>query len=267
MTGLSKYALVFMFLSCAGSGSTDKAPFPYRLEKPSKTITLSEELNEISGLCLAENQGTVCIATIQDEKADVYFLDTSSASIINSFDFGKNGDFEGISCKGSKFYILRSDGEISISKHQGKAKEYKFKDNKDFDFEGLCLDPKNQRLLVACKEHGVKKKNEFIYIYGFDIKEKKYERKPIFKTKKTGLLEGFKPSGIAIHPSGDIYILSSFSKKLLVLDHQGNTKFIQHLDENIFFQPEGICFDQKGDLYISNEKHNRYPTLLKFNHE
>ncbi|MGB0422830.1 MAG: SdiA-regulated domain-containing protein [Flavobacteriales bacterium] len=227
---------------------------------PSNSIKLKKELNEISGLAWVSDSILACV---QDEKAHVYYLDSYTGKILDSFDFGHNGDFEGIAVDGNKTFILRSDGHILISKKRKKAKEYKFKKGKDFDFEGLCLDKPNNRLLVACKEHGQKQMNKDVYIFGFSLEEKKYLKDPAFVLNRRKLGAKFKPSGISIHPNGDIYILSSFSKSLAVINQNGDVLEVIHLDPNIYHQPEGICFDSKGNVFISNEKKNAFPSLLK----
>ena len=64
----------------------------------------------------------------------------------------------------------------------------------------------------------------------------------------------FGPSGIAIHPkTREIYIISSVGKLLVILDKKGNLKYFEKLNADIFKQPEGICFEQDGTLYISSE--------------
>ena len=81
--------------------------------------------------------------------------------------------------------------------------------------------------------------------------------------KKEEIHPNFKPSAISIHPNGNIYILSSFSKTILVLNKNGDIKNKTQLNSYIYHQPEGICFDSKGNLIIANEKYKTYPTLIK----
>ena len=106
----------------------------------------------------------------------------------------------------------------------------------------------NNRLLVACKEHGDKDQRGYFFIYAFSLDTKKYVKEPVFKVKRKTVHENFKPSGIAIHPGGNIYILSSFSKTLLVLSSEGSILNNLQLSEYIFHQPEGITFNSDGDL-------------------
>lgn len=235
--------------------------FPYKLNSPDLRIQLSDELNEISGMDMLSD--SILIA-VQDEKAHVFYLDAYSGEIIDYFDFGKNADYEGITHFKKHFYVLRSDGNIFKVRPNKEAKEYKFKQSKGFNFEGICLDQLNNRLLVACKSHGDRALRDYFFIFSFSLESKEYDKKPAFKIRRDKVHRNFKPSAIAIHPNGNIFVLSSFSKTLLVLSADGSILNSIQLRNDIFQQPEGIAFNSRGDLFISNEKNRSIPTLLKF---
>lgn len=235
---------------------------PYNFGAPDEVHKLEKSLNEISGLHWVDSETMACV---QDEKANIYFLDLSTGEVSSKIDFGKTGDFEGITQVDDKFYALRSDGDIYEIDQSGKSIKNKFPDSKGFDFEGLCADPKENRLLVACKEHGDKSQRDSIHIYSFSLQSFGYDKDPYLVIAKEGIHSNFKPSGIAMHPNGDLYILSSASRTLLVLNKDGSQKYQIQLDKAKFQQPEGISFSASGTLYISNEKRNDYPSLLKFN--
>ncbi len=75
----------------------------------------------------------------------------------------------------------------------------------------------------------------------------------------------FQPSGIAIHPkTGNIYVLGSVGNLLLVFSREGEMLAIIDLKSKVHPQPEGICFDPDGTLYISNEGDEGEGTILKF---
>lgn len=233
---------------------------PYNLNKALVSIKLNKELNEISGLQALND--SVLIA-IQDENGILYYLNASNGKIIKKKTFGKDGDYEGVTAYKSSIYILKSNGNIYRIK-KGDTKSYHFKKEGNFDFEGLCVDEKNNRLLLACKTHPNKDKKDYIYIYGFDLKENKYLKSPVYKIKREDDYKRFKPSGIAFHPNGTIYILGSTAKQLLCLSAEGELIQIKTLSPSLFHQPEGITFLNNGDLFISNEKRNAQPTLLRF---
>ncbi|PCJ64334.1 MAG: hypothetical protein COA58_13350 [Bacteroidetes bacterium] len=253
------YLVTFVFVVIL-YGCSGRKTIPYNFDRPSSTIKLKKELNEISGLHCTSDTTVSCI---QDEKANIYEIDSRTGTIISKFDFGHNGDFEGIAIRKDTAYVLRSDGSILVSVHSKKAIKYSFKHGKGFEFEGLCLDPKNNRLLVACKVHGKKKKDDHIFIYKFSTLTNEYAEEPLFKLNKKEIHPNFKASAIGIHPKGNIYILSSFSKTLLVLNKKGKVKNKIQLSPYIYHQPEGICFDSESTLIIANEKHKTYPTLIK----
>ncbi|WP_306639753.1 SdiA-regulated domain-containing protein [Sanyastnella coralliicola] len=242
---------------------------PYDYNRPSEVVTLGHTLQEVSGLQWIGGDKLICI---QDEKANIYTIDPYSGVIEDKFDFGHNDDFEGIARIGNKSYILRSDGDIFLSVDGEKAEHFEFEGNKTSEFEGLCFDAKNQRLLVACKQHGNKKKRDHQYIYAFSIEKNAFEEKPLMKLDKARFDPEFKASGIAIHPlTGEIYILSSVSKSILVISEKGIFKQISPLDPYIYPQPEGITFAPDGKMYIANEQGDDTPTIvhleMKTNHE
>ncbi len=64
----------------------------------------------------------------------------------------------------------------------------------------------------------------------------------------------FKPSAIAVHPqTGDIYVVASVGKALLVYSREGLLLHVKSLDPDLFPQPEGMCFGRDGTLYIAHE--------------
>jgi len=135
-----------------------------------------------------------------------------------------------------------------------------------------------------------KKGKEFKAIYTFDLNNKKLILKPFliipmdtikyYKNYNTMTQLGvellayldhskgdlsFQPSGIAIHPlGGDIYILGSVGNLLMVFSREGTMLAMIKLRSKYFPQPEGICFDPLGTMYISNEGDNEKGTILKF---
>ena len=78
---------------------------------------------------------------------------------------------------------------------------------------------------------------------------------------------GFRPSGIAKNPvTSEWFIISAVNKLLVVTDHNWKIKETCFLNSNIFNQPEGIAFDDKGNMYISNEGDDLSEgNILRFN--
>jgi uncharacterized protein YjiK len=155
------------------------------------------------------------------------------------------------------------------------------------DNEGLCFDSKNNRLLIAgkSKPNAPHDKTNRI-IYAFDLLTKTLGSKPAYiidtnlvetnakrfnldpreKTAKGKVKPyNFRPSSIDIHPkTGQIFILSSADKMLIVINPAGNVLHMQSLNTGRFPQPEGIAFVNNGTMLITNEAAGKVPTLKVF---
>jgi len=75
----------------------------------------------------------------------------------------------------------------------------------------------------------------------------------------------FRPSCLARHPiTHEWYIISSVNKVMLVLDGQWKIKAAYSLKPSLFKQPEGLAFDSRGNMYISNEGGDGDANVLLF---
>ncbi|MBI1224403.1 MAG: hypothetical protein GC192_04120 [Bacteroidetes bacterium] len=255
--------------------------FPYELEAPDATLIMPEELKEVSGLGI---QGQL-LATINDEKGIVYLLDKTTGEVKKQVLFKDSGDFEGLEIVGNDVWAIKSNGTLYQIKNflepDPEVQTFKSFLNKDNDVEGLAYDKKNNRLLLGCKGKGVDKEGTPLNkaIYAFDLNTKTVGDEPAFLLtlpNLQGFLENcgdpgakkkmehvyvqkdeqmkFSPSGIAIHPiTGDIYVTSARGNTLLVLDSTGKILYLERLKKSMHNQPEGICFDEDGTMYIANE--------------
>ncbi len=273
----------------------DSFTFNYSLDNPESVWLLPVELREISGLSF---YGDSTLAAIQDENARIYLLSSASGKLLNVYDFGGKGDFEGITIVGTTAWALKSNGDLFRVEHFDQATPVATKYTTPLtptnNAEGLTYDIETNSLLIACKgKPGLKngeKYEDFKAIYSFGLDEFILETKPkylidlsvieafrsqgairefyIKTTKKTGLISDalfFEPSGIAIHPqSKHLYVISHTAKLLLVLNREGEILDIQKLNPTLFNQPEGICFSPDGTLYISNEGGKGQGSILKF---
>jgi uncharacterized protein YjiK len=80
-------------------------------------------------------------------------------------------------------------------------------------------------------------------------------------------LDGFKPSGLAVHPiTGDLYVVSSVLKVIVVLDRSGRVRSASALDKKLLEQPEGLAFLPNGDLFVSSEGGKRKARLVRYNY-
>jgi len=270
--------------------------FPYVISKPDQKATLPGELVEISGLCWISPGKLACV---QDEDGIIYVYDLDEQEIESKTEFEGHGDYEGIELIGDDAWVLKSNGnlyKVSNWKENRKrsTKKYETDLSKKNDCEGLGFDPEHERLLIACKGFPFlddKKGNSKKAVYEFDPDEKKLKEKPRFiidldqvkyyrkyNTMATWGMEllsqldeskgdvSFQPSAIAVHPhTGNIYITGAVGDLIMVLHPSGEVLALVELPTALFRQPEGICFDPSGNLYISNEGNNSRANILKFN--
>jgi uncharacterized protein YjiK len=256
---------------------------------------LPDYLEEISGMSY---YGKGKIACVQDEKAHIYVWNLEQEKISKKYDFGSDGDYEDIAVVDKTAYILKSDGDIyrikDFKKKDRKVRKFNTPLKEKNDCEGIAFDPLSNSLLIACKGSPSIDKEKlyegYKAVYQFDLEEEELGKDPYFLidlnkldsyidrnvfnrisvrvAKRLRLIESetsFQPSGVAIHPvNGDIYIISSVGKLLIVLNRRGKVQDVKELDEKLFRQPEGICFSPSGDLFISNEGQGGKGYILKF---
>ena len=249
--------------------------FPYQLNEPGQSWKLPPELAEISGLSYIDGQRLACV---QDEKGIIYIFSLKAGVVESKIEFGDDGDYEGIEIIDKDAWVLKSNGTLFritdfLEKKGSVVKKFSTALSGKNDTEGLAYDPVNNSLLIACKEHPFLNEEpgkDFKAIYSFNLETSLMDTKPFlminpdtFKSY-TGKVS-FKPSGIAIHPvSGDIFMIGSVGKLLLVLSRTGEMLAMIKLSPMIFPQPEGICFSPDGKLFIASEGAGRGGTILEF---
>jgi uncharacterized protein YjiK len=238
---------------------------PYNFESPSEKYDLPDKLKEISGLSYYKKNQLICV---NDEEGKIFIYDINEKKIIDKIPFGKDGDYEGVEVVGDEVFVLKSNGTLKGFKiGEAFEREIDCSEPEVIEYEGLGYDPKSKYLLLVAKERtkevDVKK---MVYAYNFD-------RKVLFKhisipqEQVTDDANGkdFRPSGIAVHPkTGQIFILASDGKKLLILSEQGQKEALVSLNPKIYRQPEGICFSPNGDLFISSEGKKGDGYILRF---
>lgn len=242
--------------------------FAFNFDRPTVT-KLPEELVEISGLSPWIKEGE--LLSVQDEDGKIFIVNAKTGKITNDFKFGKDRDYEGIARKGNSIFVLERDGDIHHVEYQEGVKEFdanKLETAFSYrnDTEGICYDSETGNLLIVPKEqelnpaesepsrHGVYSYNlesgdmmpqPSYFIDEFAVGEVVYGKHKPFHLK---------PSGVAVDPiTKDIYVIASVGNILVVINRESEIKQIELLKEKTFKQPEGICFDTQGNLYISSE--------------
>ena len=286
-------ALMFGFLVCISCNSKsgkkkEKEPSlfsqqstNYDLVHPTKTLVLSDSLAEISGIVFTKNGR---LLAIEDLHPIIYELkvEESSAMIVNKIEFKQTDkekfDFEDLAVVDDTVYALWSHGAIfKIIDQKGGATSERKKTwlKKENNTEGLAYDPLSGNLLVACKDDaGLQdEKKSTRAIYEFDMKADSLKTNPFMLINKkdfenvAGEKIDFYPAAIAVHPiTHDIFIISTKDTKCIAqFTHDGKLKAFDYLEKEMLPQPEGICFDKNGNLYISTEaRHGKKPFIYEF---
>ncbi len=258
---------------------------PYAFDAPDAAYALPSVLNEISGLTALDDRH---LGAVQDEEGDLYVIDVDSARIVAVHNFGKDGDYEGVERVGDRVYVLRSDGRLFeiADWHTEKADADGFETglHNRCDAEGLAAD--GDRLLIACKESAGRGRKGMRAIFAFDLETRTLQLEPAYAVHADSFgvrgrsgadeavrelvrpladINGFKPAALAVHPlTGQLYIVSSVRKLVVVLERDGTLSAIWPLPDGLFRQPEGLAFLPDGTLFVSNEASGSNPTLLRF---
>jgi uncharacterized protein YjiK len=273
----------------SNDGDEDTWDFRYDLSSPNKCV-LPSELIEISALTLDDDSDIMY--GVNDEKAIIYGLENCKISSKNKF--GKHGDYEGIEMVGKDIYILKSNGNLIqydlLSEEVTRDIKTPLKTKNDP--EGLGFDKNNNALLIACKGSPsidkTSNQNKSKAVYTYRLADDKFVESPLFvindddiethfsdqdnsmiskKAVKKKLKRAlkFSPSAIAMNPKDDCYyLLSTVGKTMLVIDSNFRIVDLIFLDESYFIQPEGICFDSRGSMYISNEGKGLVANVVMF---
>ena len=260
------------------------AEFVYDLKRPDQKYFLPYVLEEISGLTYSP-RGT--LIAVDDESGKLFEFDPIEKKIVHSIEFYKADDYEGVELVDNELFVLKNDGDLFRFTYsedkKTKADKYENKLSGKNDTEGLGYDHELNALLIACKEYPGLDKEQISgrAFYKVNLVTMELVEDPIFTISPEKLKKfwesykeiiydqnriKFKPSAIATHPiSGNYYILSSVGKMLIITDKKGDIQATYPIAPRILGQPEGLCFDQNGNMYISSEGEGDRGYILKFN--
>ena len=269
-------ALMILFQGCRQKRIVLKSPPHYDFSAPEE-VKLDIRIREISGICWDTKANR--FLAIQDESGKLFLLDKETKNIDSVYEFGGKGDYEDLATVNGSVYILKSDGTLTkfvmdSTGHTSGTEVGMLSPGGSADFETLYYDPARKAMIVLCKNcanDGKKKVSAFAYYPDstgfnnkpvFQIDAVEVEKMSVQKTSK------LQPSAAAIHPVlQKLFILSSASNQLVITDLDGRPEFAFVLSKKLFPQPEGLCFKQNGDMYISNEGINGKSTLIKFQYK
>jgi uncharacterized protein YjiK len=252
----------------------EEGGYGYNLAAPNHTYKLPKILREISGLSYYQPGVLACI---QDEDGKLFLYDLEQEDILSDQKFAGDDDYEGISLNDQQVFVVNSSGDIfSFMMNDEKAEKIKTPLNSKYDVEGLMYRAGENDLILACKENP-DNEDEALF-FSFDLSKQELSEEPVITIKfdevKPMLKERnfstvkhlpFKPSGVAVHPlNHQIYVIASVGKLLLILAETGDLLKVVPLPPNLFIQPEGICFDNQGNLYIASEGKKSAARLFMF---
>ncbi|MGY3213108.1 SdiA-regulated domain-containing protein [Mucilaginibacter sp. HD30] len=256
------------------------SPQGYDLNKPVKYF-MADALTEISGITFYRGKADILYAE-QDEEGRVYSLDLNDPHLMYT-KFDKKGDYEDIAILGEEVIVLRSDGALFVFPFNQIGKPDAANVRKwdrllpPGEYEGMYADEETGQLYILCKHCSEEKTSKegggFIFKllpngtlkqsgqFGINVRD----IETLLGKKKVQL----HPSALAKNPkTNEWYILSSVNKLLVVADAGWKVKAVYPLAPSLFLQPEGIAFDNKNNLYISNEGDKATKaTVLKFNYK
>jgi hypothetical protein len=268
---------VLMFSSFEGCREAlpVQSPPGYDLAAPKKFV-LDDDLHEISGIVLLRGNPDTLYGE-EDEDGKLFYFHPGDGKYAYR-KFGKRGDYEDVAILDDKeFVLLRSDGSLFVfpvgllREAQGKKsveKEENREEVREYDqllppgeYEGLFGDT-GGRLIALCKNCKEDDQRDDVsgyvlqYNSGHALAITEHFRVDVSGVKMTSINRKvkFHPSCLARHPlTREWYILSSVNKLLLVLDDHWKVKASYRLNPSLFKQPEGLAFDRRGNMYISNE--------------
>jgi hypothetical protein len=287
---IAGFVCLFVFSSFGGcmEALPVQSPPGYDLSAPKKFV-LGYDLREISGIAFVGGNPDTLYAE-EDEEGKLFYFHPGDDKY-NYWKFGKRGDYEDVANFNNKeFVLLRSDGSLFVfpigavrGGEQGKkeranqVREYEHILPAG-EYEGLFGDADNQggRLIALCKNCPEDDQRDEVsgYVLRYDARQNlavtEHFRVDVSALKLTSINRKirFHPSCLARHPlTRDWYLISSVNKVLLVLDDKWKVKASYPLSPSLFKQPEGLAFDRRGNMYISNEGAGGNANVLLFNYK
>ena len=265
---------ICLLFSCKNEGQY-KSPAGYTINKPEK-IVMPHILDEISGIAFLKGNDDTIYA-IEDEEGKLFSYSFASEKISYT-KFAKKGDYEDVTILNNRIVsVLKSDGSLLLFpvSEIGKNKIDSLQEYNHIlpagEYEGLFAS--DGKLFVLCKKCPGDKQTKEVSIYTMQqASDTKLRIINSFKIdvsmihlKKDKERKKIHPSCIAKHPvTHEWFIISSVNKLLVILDEQWKVKEYYSLDPSLFKQPEGLAFNSKGDMYISNEGAGGSPNILLF---
>ncbi|MBS7564635.1 SdiA-regulated family protein [Mucilaginibacter sp. Bleaf8] len=257
MTGIS---------SCGQSNQqVYKSPVGYNFREPERH-GMPEDLLEISGIAFNKLDSKTVYA-IQDEDGRLFY-GRVTAPKFQKTKFGKHGDYEDIAICNDRVIVLKSNGklyEFPLSEINGPevANVREFDDLlPPGEYESMYADEATKKVYVLCKNCDDEKTSQSSSGYIFNLQpDGNLQAAGNFKIEVDQIKQitgdkkiKFRPSAMALHPrTKQWFIISAVNNLLVVTDANFQVKAAYTTNSKHFRQPEGMAFNKRGDLFISNE--------------
>jgi uncharacterized protein YjiK len=267
------------------------AAFPYDMTYPYAYFELEETLKNVSGLspCAMYPKSIACI---QNEDGKAYMIDKKTGKINSSIFFVTEGQFEGVEMVGDTMFAMKDNGQMykiwGLNSAHKNVRQVKMNLPRTEQVAGLGYDLTRNRLLITAK--GQKEGDFSKKIYEFDVKtnasspipayeitlaqfkeflaDKKADRNyskvyEDYVAKANAKNFDFSPTSLAVNPlDNNIYIMSSLNCVMMVMNAEGKILDIVKLKKEMNHAPSGLCFDEEGTMYISNEAKDGKPAKM-----
>jgi len=272
------YTLLLLLITtgCTMLAPGQKRLKEYDLANPEK-FGMPESLVEISGIAFYKGNPDIIYA-IQDEQGKLFRVKWGIKKQAH-VKFSKMGDFEDLAIMGDKVIVLKSKGvfytfSLADTLQEDVANVQEWKDLLPAgEYESIYADGSTGRVYVLCKNCSATDSKISVPGYIFQFDGASFTPAGNFAIDVSQIRaingkvkRGFRPSALAQNPiTHEWFIISAVNQLLVVADSSWKIKNAFHLDANRFNQPEGIAFDNKGNMYISNEgDHISEGNILKF---
>ncbi|HSC36988.1 MAG TPA: SdiA-regulated domain-containing protein [Chitinophagaceae bacterium] len=276
---ITRYGCLFLLLAAGGCNmlKSDRPSLKeYDLNKPEK-FQMPGTLLEISGI--AFNKGNPdTVYAIQDEQGKLFKLKWGVKKQYHT-KFDKNGDYEDLAILDNQVIVLKSNGHLysfplpdSMSEETAGLREWKGL-LPEGEYESIWADEASGQVYVLCKNCPAADSKISVPGYRLQFTAGELTASGGFSINVSQIRDidgkvkrGFRPSALAKNPvTGEWFIISAVNQLLVTADSSWKVTNVYHLDGNRFNQPEGLAFDAKGNMYISNEgDHLSEGNILKF---
>jgi uncharacterized protein YjiK len=239
---------------------------------PVAVLELPKGLRELSGVAVVGAQ----FWCVQDERGAIYRVDRDG-KVVADAKFGAKGDYEDLAVVGDDPFVLRSDGRLVAVADDRIAAEYEL-GSPGYEYESLAHDAARRRLLYAPKASGKRLAalGDERPVYAFDLATRAAVTEPILRlslaaTLRVAVAAGLggaielRTSALAVDPDGEhLWVLAGTDRLLVQASWDGAVHAVYRLDAELLPQPEALCFDADGLLWIGTEGAGDRAKLVAF---